>query len=159
MLSLDDAVKQPLVKIKKVNPNAQLPKYAKPGDACFDLFAVSHPKYVYVESSGSLDYLEYDTGIALEIPKGWKGLCYPRSSISKTCLTLANCVGVIDSGYRDTIKARFRPVGQFDPNRVYGYGDRIIQMEIVPVPEVTFQVVDELSDSERGKGGFGSTGS
>lgn len=156
MNSLDEAKPYPLVKIK-VGYNAELPKYAKPGDACFDLVASSHGRFVYTEN-GSLDYIEYETNIAMEIPPGWKGIVYPRSSISKTCLMLANGVGVIDSGYRDTIKARFRIVGQFDPSRIYSIGDRIIQMEIVPVPLVHFEKVDELSTSERGKGGFGSSG-
>lgn len=158
MNSLDEAKPYPLVKVKRVHPNAQIPQYANPGDACFDLTAMSHARYQYGEDSGSIEYLEYDTGLALEIPTGWKALIYPRSSISKTCLMLANSVGVIDSGYRDTIKVRFRVVGQFDPKRIYLWGHRICQMEIVPVPVVHFELVDNLEESKRGTGGFGSTG-
>jgi len=158
MNSLDNAKPHPLVKVKLVDPYATLPKYAKPGDACVDLKAVKGPVYRYVEYSSSIEYLEYDTGIAVEIPAGWKALIYPRSSISGTCLMLANSVGVIDSGYRDTIKVRFRVVGQLDPQRIYNAGDRVCQMEIVPVPVIYFEEAKELSESERGKGGFGSTG-
>ena len=98
-----------------------------------------------------------------EIPKGYVGLVFPRSSIRKTDLSLTNCVGVIDSGYRGEIQATFKKI--FGKNDVrldeldYNVGDRIAQIMIIPYPSVTFVEVDELSQTDRGEGGFGSTGS
>jgi dUTP pyrophosphatase len=104
----------------------------------------------------------YGTGIAMEIPKGYVGLVFPRSSIRKTDLSLTNCVGVIDSGYRGEIQATFKKVFGKNDIRIdemdYKVGDRIAQIMIIPYPSVTFIESDELSDSERGEGGFGSTG-
>jgi dUTP pyrophosphatase len=88
------------VKIKKTHSNAVIPKYSKPGDAGLDLTAVS----VSCDSRG---VLTYDTGIAVEIPEGYVGLVFPRSSIADYELILTNSVGVIDSGYRSSIKAKF----------------------------------------------------
>ena len=98
--------------------------------------------------------LHYGTGVAVEIPHGYVGFVFPRSSIANTHLTLSNSVGVIDSGYRGEIKAKFRKGG----TRGYNVGDRIAQLIIMPYPEVTFVEVDELSDSDRGEGGYGSSG-
>lgn len=90
------------VKIKKLCDSAVIPSYAKPGDAGMDLVATSRifDKYGNVE---------YGTGLAMEIPEGYVGLLFPRSSISKHDLSLANAVGVIDSGYRGEIKFKFKP--------------------------------------------------
>lgn len=90
------------VKIKKLCDNAVIPSYAKPGDAGMDMVATSRvfDKYGNVE---------YGTGLAMEIPEGYVGLLFPRSSISKQDLSLANAVGVIDSGYRGEIKFKFKP--------------------------------------------------
>jgi len=98
----------------------------------------------------------------MEIPKGYVGLVFPRSSIRKTDLSLTNSVGVIDSGYRGELQATFKKV--YGPNDVridqtdYKVGDRIAQIIIIPYPQITFVEVDELSITERGEGGFGSTG-
>ena len=137
------------VKIKKVNPSAIIPVYAKPGDAGMDLTAVT----LQVTDEGR--YI-YDTGLAFEIPEGYVGLVFPRSSISKMDLLLSNSVGVIDSGYRGTVKIVF--VGaDYEPAR-YAVGDRVAQIMILPYPQINFIEDGELSNSERGKGGFGSTG-
>ena len=88
------------VKIKKLSPDAKVPRYAKSGDACMDLYAVSHT----IDQYGNQ---VYDTQIAMEIPEGYVGLVFPRSSVSKTGLTLRNSVGVIDSGYRGPIMLKF----------------------------------------------------
>lgn len=90
------------VKIKKLVENAVIPSYAKPGDAGMDLVATSRvfDKYGNVE---------YGTGLAMEIPEGYVGLIFARSSIFKQDLSLANAVGVIDSGYRGEIKFKFKP--------------------------------------------------
>jgi dUTP pyrophosphatase len=144
------------VKVKRLHPKAVIPKYAKDGDAGMDLVATE------IISNTTFD-VTYGTGIAMEIPKGYVGLVFPRSSIRKTDLSLTNCVGVIDSGYRGEIQATFKKV--FGKNDVrldeldYKVGDRIAQIMIIPYPSVTFVEVDELSQTDRGEGGFGSTGS
>lgn len=165
--------------IKKVHPDSVIPKYAKQGDACFDLFSAEHPRLVFddgldvlaiseddfnyqLSQNRNLLYIEYDTGIATEIPFGWKALAYARSSISKKALSLANSVGVVDSGYRGTWRARFRPTKNSEDllwSDIYHKGDRVIQAELVPAYTVIFQEVKNLSESERGEGGFGSSGS
>jgi len=143
------------VKVKKLHPTAVIPKYAKDGDAGMDLVATT------IISNTTFD-VTYGTGIAMEIPKGYVGLVFPRSSIRKTDLSLTNCVGVIDSGYRGEIQATFKKIFSKNDVRIgemdYKVGDRIVQIIIIPYPSVTFVEVDELSESERGDGGFGSTG-
>jgi len=151
------------VKIKKINPLAQIPSYAKSGDAGMDMIATSI-------ISDTPTQITYGLGIALEIPKGFVGLVFPRSSIRKTGLQLSNSVGVIDSGYRGELQATFNKlfggesmydemkVKEIQPNDFYKVGDRVAQIMIIPHPEVEFNEVDELSDTERGDGGFGSTG-
>lgn len=138
------------VKIKKLIPEAVIPSYAKPGDAGMDLVATSKT----VDSNGNT---VYGTGIAIEIPEGHVGLIFPRSSNSKTDLYLTNHVGVIDSGYRGEIMFKFRAVKSVFPKE-YVVGDKVGQIIIMPYPAVQFVEVDELSSTERGEGGFGSTG-
>lgn len=154
------------VKFKKLHKDAVLPSYAKPGDAGMDLTATSDGKMVQSEDNNFWYYIEYKTGLAAEVPNGHVGLLFPRSSISKTALSLANAVGVCDSGYRGEICFRFKiDAGLVDlayksPGNVAQYrkGDRIGQIMIVPYPTIEPEFVDELSDSERGSGGWGSTG-
>ena len=138
------------VNIKKMHKNAVIPKYAKDGDAGLDLVAVSR-------NENEL-YIEYDTGIALEIPEGYVGLVFPRSSISKYHLDLANSVGVVDSGYRGSVTARFKKTLDNVYANSYNVGDKICQIIIMPYPKVTFVEVEELSSTERGAGGYGSSG-
>lgn len=183
------------VRFKKLVPNAVAPTKAHPTDAGFDLTATSR----IFDKEGNATY---GFGLSLEIPKGYVGMIFPRSSIAKKDLALSNCVGIIDSSFRGEIKAKFKPtlvyvdkgrsgkdgndyngtdqtdlqtqevtfhgrkknypdVGKgrlpFMP-RVYEIGDRIAQIIIMPYPEVEFEEADELSDSDRGDGGFGSTG-
>lgn len=144
------------VKIKKLDPNAVIPTYAKDGDAGMDLVATK------IISNTTFD-ITYGTGIAMEIPKGYVGLVFPRSSIRKTDLSLTNSVGVIDSGYRGEIQATFKKVFGENDIRIsqtdYKVGDRIAQIIIVPYPKIKFVEVDDLTTTERGEGGFGSTGS
>jgi len=151
------------VKIKKLKPNAVIPTYAKEGDAGMDLVATEILK-------DTPEQITYGTGIALEIPEGFVGLVFPRSSIRKTGLQLSNSVGVIDSGYRGELQATFNKIfggeGMYDemkvkeiqPNEYYKVGDRIAQIMIIPHPPIEFVESDELSNTERGEGGFGSTG-
>ena len=135
------------VKIKKLHPKAVIPSYSKPGDAGMDLTITS------IISENSLD-ISYGFGIAVEIPEGFVGLVFPRSSIRKTDLILSNSVGVIDSGYRGEIQATFKKTGLSK----YEIGDRGAQIMILPYPDVQFEEVEELSNTERGEGVFGSTG-
>ena len=138
------------VKIKKLNPNVVIPSYAKSGDAGMDLVATSI-------ISEEVFQITYGTDIALEIPNGFVGLVFPRSSVRKTDLSLTNSVGVIDSGYRGEIQATFRKHKGVASTK-YEVGDRIAQIMIIPHPTIEFQEVDELTNTERGEGGFGSTG-
>jgi len=140
------------VKIKKLHPDAVIPKYAKEGDAGMDLTAISREIDVNYMDGDNL--ITYGTGLAFEIPKGYVGLVFPRSSIYKKDLTLSNSVGVIDSGYRGEVKLKFKN----NDYRDYDIGDRIGQMIIMPYPQVEFEEVDELDETERGDGGFGSSG-
>ena len=143
------------VKIKKLHSDAIIPKYAKDGDAGMDLYAVE-VKHHFDAVTGDLTKVIVDSGLAFEIPKGFVGLVFPRSSIQSTGLRLTNCVGVIDSGYRGPVKAVFDIK---DPSLAYyEKGDRFAQMMIIPHPYIEFQEVKELSSTERGEGGFGSTG-
>ena len=135
------------VNIKKLHPDAVIPKYATLGDAGLDLTAVD------VVADGST--LTYKTGLAVEIPSWHVGLLFPRSSVYKTGQTLTNCVGVIDSGYRGEIMLKFT----LSPYaKVYEIGDRVGQLIIMPYPRIDFVEVDELIPSDRGEGGYGSTG-
>lgn len=138
------------VKIKKLSPNAVIPKYAKPGDAGMDLIAVSKEELNPLQ-------IKYGTGLAMQIPEGFVGLVFPRSSIMKAGLSLSNAVGVIDSGYRGELMAVFnKKVAPHAKN--YEVGDRIAQIIILPYPQITFEEANELNETDRGAGGFGSTG-
>lgn len=137
------------IKIKKLHPDAIIPTYANPGDAGMDLTAITE------KWNDAYSMVTYDTGLSIEIPEGFVGLLFPRSSISKTILSLSNSVGVIDSGYRGPIMFKFRYP---EEGMVYDIGDRIGQIIIMPYPTIEFEEVEELSSTERGEGGFGSTG-
>ena len=140
------------IRFKKLSTNAVIPTRAHESDAGFDLTAT----YCTSDLDGCV---VYRTGIAVEIPKGYVGLIFPRSSIANRNLILTNSVGVIDSGYRGEILAKFRYVNDdFINIPPYKVGDRIGQLVIMPIPEIEFEEVDELSDSDRGTGGYGSTG-
>jgi dUTP pyrophosphatase len=140
------------VRIKKLNETAVIPSYAKDGDAGMDLVATS------IISSTSTQ-ITYGIGLALEIPNGFVGLIFPRSSVRKTRLMLSNCVGVVDSGYRGELQATFNKINNDSVSENdYKVGDRIAQIMIIPYPPIEFDEVAELSDTERGDGGFGSTG-
>lgn len=173
------------VKIKRLSEKAVIPTYGKPGDAGQDLVCISR----HFDSDGNA---VYGTGLAFEIPEGYVGLLFPRSSNAKKDLALSNSVGVIDSGYRGEVSFKFKPAAFFAGNdyldekndseisetfdytllpkgfnqdqresfktNFYEVGDRVGQIIIMPYPQVTFEEVQELSSTERGEGGFGSTG-
>lgn len=186
------------VKFKKNHPDAVIPSYAKLGDAGMDLTAISKSE---VESEGGW-FTEYDTGLSVEIPNGYVGLIFPRSSQSNVNQLLTNHVGVIDSKYRGSIQFRFKKIvpgfekielkdefvfeekkflwwkwkdfrkdlpDRYEGNeekfniiekglKTYHIGDRIGQLIIIPYPNIEPIEVDQLSETERGSGGFGSTG-
>ncbi len=139
-----------LVKVKKLHPNAKVPQYMTAGAAAVDLYATE----VKLEQM----YVEYKTGLAFEIAPGHMGLLMPRSSISsQTTLVLSNSVGLLDEDFRGEVTFRFRPL-HIDGNKIYKVGERIGQLLILPVPRMNIIEVDELSDTERGTGGYGSSG-
>lgn len=145
------------VKIKKLHPDAVIPKYAHDSDAGLDLHCVHR---------GWDDYgnIVYMTGLAFEIPSGYVGLLFPRSSVCKKELSLTNSVGVIDSGYRGEVMMKFsntenpREPYLYTEGKVYEVGERIGQLIILPYPKIEFEEATELSSSDRGEGGYGSTG-
>src|SRR5574343_2018950 len=136
-----------IVKIKKTNNKATIPKRATEGSNAFDLVACS------VSTDELPKYIEFDTGISIEVPKGYVGLLFPRSSISNTKYSLCNSVGVIDSDYRGSIKVRLRETTY--AGKEFSIGDRVAQLMIVPCPDVEL-VEGELDGTDRGSGGFGS---
>ena len=137
------------VRIKKLVENAVIPHYAKSGDAGLDLTVtkVKHKK----------GKVKYYSGLAFEIPQGYVGLLFPRSSNANKDLLMTNSVGVIDSGYRGEVTAVFQKTTLLQPEK-YHIGDRFAQLIILPYPQIEFEEVEELSTTERGANGYGSTG-
>jgi dUTP pyrophosphatase len=139
-----------LVKVKKLVLEAVVPSYSKVGDAGMDLTITD------IKENTSFS-ITYGFGIAMEIPKGFVGLIFPRSSVRNQDLILSNCVGVIDSGYRGELQATFKKTQGLD-SISYNIGERGAQIIVLPYPTIYMTEVPELSDTERGTGGFGSTG-
>ena len=142
-----------IVKTKILNKEINTPelKYAKNGDAGFDLTATSK----WYDEDGNACY---GTNRAIEIPFGYVGLLFPRSSNANKDLLLSNSVGVIDSGYRGEISMKFKIVTDAVNPIEHNVNDRIGQLIIIPYPQIEFKEVDNLSDTERGQKGYGSTG-
>ena len=138
------------IHFKKLNPEAQKPKFGKPGDAGADLVATV--------AWATESQIVYGTGLAVEIPEGMVGLVFPRSSVRNYALSMANSVGVIDSGYRGEIMVTFNIKTNHNTRELYKIGDRIAQLVIIPVPLVKYVEVEELSETQRGTDGHGSTG-
>lgn len=155
-----------------------VPKYATEGDSGMDLYATG------IEFNAQHDYIEFSTNLCVAIPMGYEGQLRMRSSVSKLPITLCNALGTIDSGYRGEIKARFRGVpglleemsnaqsfteqcyedainaqkGGVKSNFCYVVGDAVAQLVISPVAQTEPYFVPALSTTERGEGGFGSSG-
>lgn len=141
------------VKIKKLHQDAITPTYATDGSACFDLYAIEDS---FIDDIGHPN-IKVPTGLAFEIPQGWQMLIFSRSGhAAKNNVRLANCVGVVDSDYRGEVKVLL--AADIDAQLAIKKGDRIAQAQLMPVHRVEFAEVDDLSDTERGAGGFGSTG-
>jgi len=135
------------IEIKRLHKNAKATK-AHDADAGVDLTATT--------CEPGQHFVEYGTGVAVNIPKGYVGLLFARSSISKTDMMLANSVGVIDSGYQGEVKVRMRRL--YGKQDSYKIGDRICQLVIVPLVDYQFIEVDEFEQTDRGAGAFGSSG-
>jgi dUTP pyrophosphatase len=147
------------IKVKKLSDKAVLPKFAKHGDAGADL--VCTDRILHFGNENESSYIQCKTDLSFEIPNGYVGLLFPRSSSVKKDLILGNCVGVLDSGYRGEVSFKYKVLaskGLLDRKAIYEIGDRIGQIIILPYPEIQYIEVDELSDSERGESGWGSTG-
>jgi dUTP pyrophosphatase len=162
------------IRFKKLVPEAKTPIKLIDVDAGFDIFAIS--------KNETPDFIEYLTGIAFEIPEGYVGLVFPRSSVTKYDLMLKNCVGVIDASYRGEIRCRFARVAStefkdlllwnedvmkkirgrieiiWSEEKQYEVGERIAQIVFLELPKITLVEAEELSDTQRGTGGFGHTG-
>lgn len=143
------------IKIKKLSDKAVIPTKAHMSDAGFDLTATSIT--TNINECGQL-MITYHTDVAIEIPEGYVGLLFPRSSIYKKSLAQTNSVGVIDSGYRGELMVVFKTTTDVIP-AVYKEGERFAQLVIVPIPDVQLIEVDTLSESDRNEGGFGSSDS
>ncbi|MGY5865098.1 MAG: dUTP diphosphatase [Candidatus Thorarchaeota archaeon] len=139
------------VRVKRLSPDARIPKAAKAGDVAFDLYSTID----YELRPG--ERFAIPTGIAVEIPPGFEGQVRPRSGLAlKEGVTVLNAPGTVDSGYRGEVKTIM--INHNEESFKITKGMRISQLAIRPVPEVEFIEVDELSDTDRGEGGFGSTG-
>jgi dUTP pyrophosphatase len=143
------------LKIKRTHPDAIIPRYATDGAICFDLHAIDtqnvqpHP--------ADLEAAIFRTGLAFEIPPGYGLKVHSRSGHGfKYAVRLSNSTGLIDSDYRGEVMVALRADGK--TALVVDNGDRIAQAELVQVHRATFEVVEELSETARGEGGFGSTG-
>lgn len=141
------------IKFKKLDPRAVTPVRAHKQDAGIDLTCTRIT--TELNECGQL-ILVYHTDLAVEIPEGYFGLFVSRSSIYKKSLTLTNGSGIIDSNYRGEIMGKFRSTTDVVP-AVYKEGERFAQLIILPIPEVEFEEVDELSNTDRGEGSYGST--
>ena len=165
------------IKCKQLDEKAVIPFYAKEGDACMDITAID------LEYDLKNDRYIYHTGLAFEVPEGYYMDLRPRSSNTKCDFYIPNAPGTLDSGYRGELLVVFKRRDKIaledfamlfkgcDPNQVmtayvnsmlsiapYVPGDRVCQMQVLPRPKVNIEIVEELSESERGEGGFGSTG-
>ena len=141
------------LKFKKLNEKAVLPTRSHSTDAGLDLTTYGFTQEV--DASGKL-VLVYHTGLAVEIPEGFVGLLFMRSSIANRSITLVNAVGVIDSDYRGEIISKFKITTDAIPS-VYQPGEKFAQLVIVPIQLDDTEFVDELSETDRGSDGFGST--
>lgn len=143
------------VKVKKVAQGAIVPQRATAGSAAADLYALCPPEGVLLPAGGRA---VLSTGIAIELPgPGWVALVFGRSGLGiKRGITLSNSVGVIDSDYRGEIMVGL--INLSNEDYLVQNGERIAQLAVLPVAPAVFTLVDELGETARGEGGFGSTG-
>lgn len=144
----------PTIAVKKLDERAVLPTYGSEFAAGADLYAVADGDVEILPNETKL----IKTGLALEIPQGYAGLIYARSGLaSKRGLAPANKVGVVDADYRGEVMVALHNHSNL-PQKISA-GERIAQLVVAPFLKAEFTAVDELSDTVRGEGGFGSTGS
>ncbi len=136
------------LKFKLVTPEAKPPQYSRKGDTCFDLFCR--------KIEGDERFIKYYLGVKLQIPEGFAGYLYPRSSIIKKDLIMKNSIGIIECDYRGEVCLVCWKTNK-DQSAIYEVGDKCAQMEIREKLDVELQEVDELNETERGEGGFGSS--
>lgn len=141
------------LKIKRLNDKAIMPIRAHKNDAGLDLTAVD---ITLEPNDAGQTVVVYHSGLAIEIPEGYVGYLFPRSSIAKKSMFMTNCVGVIDAGYRGEVTAKMHITTNGAP-ALYQIGERFVQLIVMPIPEVTVTEVTELSKTERGEGGYGSS--
>lgn len=150
------------IKIQKLHENAVTPTYAHEGDACFDLTAVSVENTSHALDISEGRPLVCGTGLAFQIPEGHAMLIFSRSGHGfKHDIRLANCVGIIDHGFSGEVMVKLAcdaPDNEYWPHQKIKPGDRIAQAMIIPVEPAVFEIVEQLALSERGTGGFGSSG-
>ena len=141
------------IKLQKVTEDARMPIKGSEHAAAYDVYAHS----ITSDINGKV---KVGLGFKTEIPKGYKGIIVPRSNLTKFRWILNNSYGVIDSDYRGEWMAIFTLIDNNDVNDTfpYGIGDRVAQIYFEEVLPISFDVVPELEQSERGDGGFGSTG-
>lgn len=145
------------LKVKKLQPDAQLPVYGSDGAACFDLHA--YMPYDPGQMVAGGQPLQIHTGLAFEIPEGFGMLIFSRSGHGfKDDIRLANCVGVIDHDYKGEVMVKLTSDGPEHLGKQFKHGDRVAQAALVAMPRVSFVEVDELTATKRGTNGFGSTG-
>lgn len=152
---------QPVLHVKRLNPEAVLPKYQTPGAACFDLHAVIPSDAINERAYGITlspnRPIIVSTGLAFEVPEGYVMLLFSRSGQGFNHDTrLANCVGVIDSDYRGEVRVKLTADGY--GGMVVNHHDRVAQAMILKVRQWALVEVDELSKTQRGDGAYGSTG-
>lgn len=162
--------------ILKTNSLSKIFNPAHEGDAGYDIIASSEPKIVGFSPTNhyysSIDYIEYDTDLIIAPDSGIHSYIFPRSSVSKTNLILANSVAVIDNGYRGTLKLRFKYIAQpndysifgnsflceVDMAKIYKKGDKIAQLVFSETLTPELKLVENFDSTNRKEGGFGSTG-
>lgn len=144
------------LRIQKLHPAAKVPQYSTDGAGCFDIHAIlDQPKTIFLGES-----ITIQTGLAFEVPEGYVLMIYSRSGQAfKHGTRLANCVAVIDSDYRGEVMVKLTRDYEIDTEALsVKDGDRVAQGMIIPVPRVEFEVCEQLTMTDRGNGGFGSTG-
>jgi len=151
-----------IIKFKKLNEKAVIPKYQTAGSAGFDFHAVIEDRLTWNGEKGCVTILPHEqlvikTGLSVEIPQGWQMEIRPRSGLAfKYSITVTNSPGTIDSSYRGKILIILFNLGK--NNFIINNGDRVAQGVIMPAPIFSIIEVDKLTKTERGTGGFGSTG-
>jgi len=145
------------IKVKKLYPDALLPTKSHDKDTGWDIYAIEDGEIIYTNTDGKPLYIEYNTGLSIQPPEGYDIKIFTRSSVSNFCLVLANSVGIADETYSGPYKLRFRITHDM-PCRIYRKGDKIGQLVLQKREDAEIVEVNELSQTDRGSSGFGSTG-